>query len=439
MKSVPVPLRCLAGVAALLVTAACPAARAQGPGPDAAPRGPGPRGSTKADQGATEEAESFSEGRGLRAFVASAKLGYEGECILRRGHYARALPLLEAAHAEGLKFPFPESLETLQVNRAPTDGGGMRGITERRLGIAHAAAADYAQAEKYLRAALDTEVMYFRDDNNIIIARNHFDLAFALAARGRYDEAEEEYSRFIQIITRDRLLKAGKLPNKAHGYLGLASLALARGRLGDAEREMKLPLLLLKEKRVDAKHPAFAAHARLILGQLRDREGRPDEAAEEYRHALTIARTLGPNHPTAAFALDGLAELDLQAGRLDAAEAGFREALALREPALGAEHRELAYSLDGLARVAMARGRGKDAEPPSGRALAILERCLGIEHPDVAVVAQHRATTLRDLGRDADAAALGRRIPSHPGLSSQGRFLAVPDGLFCEYCANVGG
>ncbi|HWE37733.1 MAG TPA: tetratricopeptide repeat protein [Isosphaeraceae bacterium] len=380
------------------------------------------------------EADDARESAGVKAYMESRNHSEKGHVFLRRGRYALSIPEFEAAHAEGLKMAFPESLETMKVNTAPTDGGGLRGTTEKLLGVALAAVADYARAEKYLHAALTTDEKYFSGEINWCEGYEHFGLAFVHAARGRYDDAEREYSRFIQILKSDKSIKAGKLHITAHGYLGLASLALARGRLGDAERQMKIPLLVLKEKGIGEKHPVLAAHARIVLGQLRDREGRPDEAEREYRHALTICRTLGPDHPMAAFGLDGLGELEVEVGKLDDAEKHFREALVLREKMLGKDHRELGYSLDGLGRVAAARGDWAAAEPLLGRALAILEKGLGIDHPDVAVVALHRSRALSRLGRDAEATALDRRIPPHPGLSSQGRFLAVPDGLFCDYC-----
>jgi tetratricopeptide (TPR) repeat protein len=430
----------------LLAVSMATIARAQGPatGKGSSPRKPTTtelkRGQKQAEveRRAASKADEDAE---MKAFEASNELGDKGWEFLKRGRYALAIPSLEASHAERLKVAFPESAATLKVNTAPTDGGGLRAVTERQLGIAYAAAADYERAAKCLGDALRTNEAFFGKYKNscYYVGFNHLDIAFVLAARGRYDDAEREYARSIQIIKNDKSRIRGRVDMTAHGYLGLASLALARSRTGDAEREMKLPLLVLKNKQTETKHPVLAAHARLVLGQLRDREGRPDEAEREYRRALTIGRTLGPDHPMAAFALDGLGELALQAGKLDDAEAHFKEALALRETMLGKDHRELAYSLDGLGRVAAARGDWAAAEPRYARALAILEKCLGIDHPDVAVLALHRSLALRNLDRGAEATALDRRIPSHPGLSSQGRFLAVPDDLFCRYCVFAGG
>ncbi|HWE35337.1 MAG TPA: tetratricopeptide repeat protein [Isosphaeraceae bacterium] len=338
---------------------------------------------------------------------------------LRVGRYSLALPLFNDVAGERVK---------LSRNYD-------RGDTEQNFGFAEAAVGeDYGRAERLLKRAIEYDTVFSFGEGNRFVAWSYLGLGFVDAAQASYDEADQNYSHFIKCINKVDTLRVGKIHLKAHGHLGLASVALARGRLGDAERELKIPLLVLKEKQADEKHPVLAAHTRIVLGQLRDLQGRPDEAERDFRRALAVARTLGPEHPMAAFCLDGLGELDLKAGKPDDAERLFKEALALREKTLGKEHRDLAYSLDGLGRVAAAHGDWAAAEPLHGRALAILEKCLGVEHPDISAVASHRTAALRRLGRDIEARALDRRIRPRADAGFPGRLLAIPDDLFCRSC-----
>jgi hypothetical protein len=66
---------------------------------------------------------------------------------------------------------------------------------------------------------------------------------------------------------------------------------------------------------------------------------------------------LGPDHPYTAISMNELAELFRERGDLVAAEAAYREALALRRRVHPPTHPYLAYSLTGLATVLLARGR----------------------------------------------------------------------------------
>jgi len=83
-------------------------------------------------------------------------------------------------------------------------------------------------------------------------------------------------------------------------------------------------------------------------------ESKGDYAGAEplYRRALAIAeKTLGPNHPNTATALDNLAGLLESGGDVAGAEPLYRRALSIAEKALGPDHpttREIRENLDAL-------------------------------------------------------------------------------------------
>ena len=108
------------------------------------------------------------------------------------------------------------------------------------------------------------------------------------------------------------------------------------------------------------------------------------------RRALAILeKALGPEHPNAAWSLDGLARIHTDQGQYPNAAALYQRSLAIRERALGLEHPDVAWSLNGLAGLSRLRGELEKAESLFERALEIRENALGIGHPDV-------ATSLKD-------------------------------------------
>jgi len=86
-----------------------------------------------------------------------------------------------------------------------------------------------------------------------------------------------------------------------------------------------------------------------------------------------------------AIAQGNLAAIDLTDGKLDAAEAGFREAVATLAPRLGDVHPEVTALLYNLARLEERRGKFEDAEAHFARVLAAEAEVLGADHPDVAI------------------------------------------------------
>ena len=59
--------------------------------------------------------------------------------------------------------------------------------------------------------------------------------------------------------------------------------------------------------------------------------------------------------------------------------------LALTEKTLGPDHPDVASALNNLAVLCRDQGRYAEAEPLFQRALAIAEKALGLDHPDISV------------------------------------------------------
>lgn len=102
-----------------------------------------------------------------------------------------------------------------------------------------------------------------------------------------------------------------------------------------------------------------------------------------YQQALQVKRqSFGPEHPTVAASLNGLANLYYEQGRYAEAEPLYQQALQMRECLLGPDHPDLVSSLNGLAKLSYyAKTDYARAEVLYQRAIQITEKHLGYEHP----------------------------------------------------------
>ena len=80
-------------------------------------------------------------------------------------------------------------------------------------------------------------------------------------------------------------------------------------------------------------------------------EGRLSEAERLFREALKLSEPFGDADPRRATSVNNLAYILHAQGQYGAAEAHYREALAMRESALGADHPDVAQSCNNLAEL----------------------------------------------------------------------------------------
>jgi serine/threonine-protein kinase len=137
-----------------------------------------------------------------------------------------------------------------------------------------------------------------------------------------------------------------------------------------------------------------------LLGASRRRRGRLEEARAAFLEAWQISQRLGDRTLGGRFR-SNLANTDLDLGRYEAAEQGFREVVELRRT--DGDTRSRALALRGLASAMTSRGRLRDAEPPLLEAEKALREAKGRELPLVLVtLAELRQAT----GDPTRAAAL---------------------------------
>jgi CHAT domain-containing protein/tetratricopeptide (TPR) repeat protein len=182
-------------------------------------------------------------------------------------------------------------------------------------------------------------------------------------------------------------------------------------------------MLAMREKSLGPDHPGVAA-ALNNLASLYWKQGRYADAEPLFKRFRE--KMLGPGAPEVATGLNNLASLYKDQGRYADAEPLNMRALAIYKKTLGPDHPKFATALNNLASLYESQGRYADAEPLYKRSQAIREKALGPDHPDVAASLNNLAGLYINRGRYADAEPLYKRSlvifekalgPNHPYIA----------------------
>jgi CHAT domain-containing protein/Tfp pilus assembly protein PilF len=139
-------------------------------------------------------------------------------------------------------------------------------------------------------------------------------------------------------------------------------------------------------------------------------QGKLAAAEVQLREALKVQEAIfGVDSVAAAAFANNLGEVQVRQGRYAEGEVLYRRTLQITEQALGAEHPDVANQLSNLASLFSYQGRGAEAEGLLRRALAILERAFGPDHPNVATAANNLAHAISLQERRQEAEVLYRR------------------------------
>jgi tetratricopeptide (TPR) repeat protein len=235
----------------------------------------------------------------------------------------------------------------------------------------------------------------------------------------RPGEPRSDRDRGLELHARARILRAAGEPLRAR-RLCVRALVLIRGALGQRHPDVVGVLLDLagtyhdrgeshaalthcqqavislgRGRGVDRDRLRLAALA--LLGELLVAHGRYREALTPWRRAVTVARRLG--HAELGGALNGLGVVHRHLGRLDAAAALYREALAEIRRARPVSALQLASIYHNLGGLEHARERFARGVPLARRAVAARIAALGHDHVDAAADRAALASLLVGCGR----------------------------------------
>jgi hypothetical protein len=168
----------------------------------------------------------------------------------------------------------------------------------------------------------------------------------------------------------------------------LASALAAQGKHEEAETMFRL--LLATVRRVRGPEHERTLSATMNLANVLDSQGKHVEAETTYRDLLTVQRrVMGPEHPNTLLIAINLAR-GLQArGKNAEAETLYRDTLPVQRRVLGPEHPDTLRTAGNLASALGARGEFAEAETMLRETLAVQNRVLGSEHPNTLLTASN--------------------------------------------------
>ena len=226
-------------------------------------------------------------------------------------------------------------------------------------------------------------------------ARIHLARVKALDDAGKYDEAR-------------LLVEPVVVESRDLAYLPLEAEALAldgrvSGRLDDSRRAER-SLRQAGEAALASGHDAVAARAFIDLVYfIGNKEARYDDARQWSRYAELAIERLGGSDELEADRLESFSIISWRQGKNDESLAALDRAITLYKKVLGPDHPKVAHAMDGVASVYSDLGRLDDAYDLDKQALDIAERALGPSHPQLSIYLNNMGNELFDLGRYDDA------------------------------------
>lgn len=311
----------------------------------------------------------------------------EAQGIGLRRELARVLALERAGRYDEALALAGESVEQARALADPV----VEAEALAKLGTVQWRRAEFAQAEQTLQQA-------------------HF-----LAGRVEHDRVAHQTARDLAWVVGVRLAR----PREGRVWLEHARTDLARSG-GDPDRDPELLVMLgeledfegrpeqalaaheralaLREQRLGADHPEVA-DSLINLGRIQGALG-DERALGTLERARAVAESaLGPAHPTVAGADHELGVVLVGLGRVEQGIVAYRRALEVRERALGPDDPGLATMLSNLAAALNGHGELDESLRLLERAVAVLERALGPEHPDTLVAAINLGVAEAEVGR----------------------------------------
>lgn len=189
----------------------------------------------------------------------------------------------------------------------------------------------------------------------------------------RLDEAEAEFTRALA-------LRREGTPEYAEVLQARALLAWTRGRTDQAEADYRAALAVYA---ADPSQARKAGEVENDLAALMSDLGRYEQAITHAEAAVASARALGLPPGALGPRLENLGSALQGGGRLEQAEATYREAIAMLEAALPERTVALAVALNNFALVYRDLKRPAEALSMFERAIAVREQAFGSENPDL--------------------------------------------------------
>jgi tetratricopeptide (TPR) repeat protein len=292
----------------------------------------------------------------------------------------------------------------------------IRGALAHTVGIAYFGLGLLGEAEKHLRASVETLAAITSAGRDH--ARSLADLSLVQVRRGELDAAQQS------LDAATTLLGESAEPGALAASIGTRRADLLRAR-GDRKgaRAILEPLVADMTARRGAADRATLTASSLLAGVLHEL-GDLEAAEAIYRSTFTnLVATKGEDHPESLTALSNLMMVQYSRGEREAVLPTLQRLLEVRRRVVGEDHPDTIGTINNLAGIELALGRHADAVGHYRDAAERLLRREGEKHPAYAAILGNLATAERDAGQHAagtehaDQALALRRAnlgPKHP-------------------------
>ncbi len=281
-----------------------------------------------------------------------------------------------------------------------------RASLQRTVGMAYLSQLRFADAERYLKAALATQTQIYGPD--------HPEIAFAVAglgsvqsSKGEYATAEKSYQRAINIFHRQPPKDQLQIRVFTSTLLGLGALEWTKGDFSSAESAYVEALHVAAQ--LQESNREVRADAKAGLGLVRYGQGRLDESTTLLREAIGEYRELPSTRWKWSDALNYLGQALTWKNEFDEALASLQESETISVEIWGVGNAYQARSLWLSIYALCFKGDCRAAEP----ALIRAEEIYGQKFPNNKVtkgnLCDARSIFLTRTGRPGDGESFGRQ------------------------------
>ena len=310
------------------------------------------------------------------------------------GSLYRKMDVLDMA-----EYFYLRSLDLVRKNYGYDHTAAYTPIDNRR--IIYAKQGQYQQAETMQREAIT--LIEQMSKNYPYLWSSLYQLAEICVSRGFYMEAESIFKQLLGIFEQKHDFKN---LSRAQILGSLSYIYMLQGNWADAGA-LQIQAISLAEPDRDL-NPYLTARTKMLMGELKRRQGLFEEASALFECALNIPQEQ-KFLPGIARAYYYMAELNSDLGMHKEAEEFHRKALDMRKQIYPEDHPIVATSFQSLGALFLTMGELESSEKFLRRALDIRENKLRPDHPDTAETLQLYSTLMQRRGQLVQAAEMETR------------------------------
>ncbi|HUQ32710.1 MAG TPA: serine/threonine-protein kinase [Pyrinomonadaceae bacterium] len=281
----------------------------------------------------------------------------------------------------------------------------VRASLERTIGAAYYAQTRLAEAERFLNAALETQLKLYGEDH-METARTLHQLALVMMIKGDLAISEKYLQRAIAIFRSQQQKGQADVKSMAESLTLYGDILWSKGDYKAADVAYSEGIMLASQ--LSGSERAFLAAAKTGLGANRYALGNLDEAESLLRESVAEYRNLPKSRLDVAATLNPLAQVLIWEKKYDEALSLVRESESITGPLLGEDNYYFARSLLFEAYALALKGEYTEAERVADKLEVIIDRNFAGDKITKANLYDTRALILARSGRAAQGEKFGQ-------------------------------